>query len=364
MRILLAVTNDLVGDQRLHRVCTTLHEAGNEVLLIGRVLPDSKPVERAYKTHRMRLRAVRGKLFYAEYNLRLLLFLLKTPADVITANDLDTLAAAWLAAKLKGCRLVYDSHEYYTEVPELIHRPATRKVWLMLERWLFPRLKTVYTVNNSLAQMYAAKYSVAVSAIRNVPFRRKNTTAAAATTQKVLLYQGALNVGRGIELMISAMRFLPETYALWIIGRGDVEAALHRHCEAENLTERVRFFGFMPLTELAALTAQASLGFSLEEDLGLNYRFASPNKVYDYIQAGVPVLVSDLPEMRLTVEQYGVGELLAADERTPEHLAERVQALCENAVLHTQYTQACLRAAEELCWERESEKLLNLYATV
>lgn len=361
MRIILAVTNDLVGDQRLHRVCTTLHEAGHSVLLVGRELPQSVAVQREYATHRMRLRNLRGKLFYAEYNLRLLLFLLRTPADALTANDLDTLPAMYLAARLKGCCLFYDSHEYFTEVPELIHRPATRRVWLWIEQRLFPRLKTVYTVNQSLADIYAQLYGVAVTAIRNVPFRREAVTATPSDT-RILLYQGALNVGRGIELMIEAMAHLPEKYTLWIIGRGDIEDALRKHCEAQGLAHRVRFYGFIPLHELPPLTAQAALGFSLEEDLGLNYRYASPNKVYDYIQSGIPVLISDLPEMRLTIETYKVGELLTAAERTPAQLAQRVQAICENPAVHRRYAEACHVAAEALCWERESQRLLELYA--
>jgi glycosyltransferase involved in cell wall biosynthesis len=358
-RVILSVINDLSGDQRMHRIGSSLQEMGHEVLLLGRKLPDSRPLgERPYACHRMKLLFSRGKFFYLEYNLRLFLFLLFQPRGIWVANDLDTLLGTFLACRLRGSELVYDSHEYFTEVPELIHRPGTRTIWLRLERWLFPKLKKTYTVNASIAEIYQQKYGVEVGVIRNLPFRR--TAAEAQAPEKILIYQGALNVGRGIELMIAAMQFLPG-YQLWIVGRGDVEEKLRAQAAASAWAERVVFHGFMPLEQLAPLTARASLGFSLEEDLGANYHYASPNKVYDYIQAGVPVLVSDLPEMRRVAVDHGVGEVLAKEERDPKDLAKRVRNLVESETKYATYQANCRKAAEVLNWEAERQKLTTYY---
>jgi glycosyltransferase involved in cell wall biosynthesis len=358
-RVHISVINDLTGDQRIHRIATTLSEAGFEVTVLGRQLPDSLPLSpRAYSTHRMRLRFRRGKLFYLFFNLRLFAYLLFRPLDILNANDLDTLLAIFLVAKLRGKRLIYDSHEYFTEVPELMDRPKTRAIWLRLEKWLFPRLQQAYTVNQDLAKIYAQKYGVKVQAIRNLPFRKPLSQP--ANQEPVLLYQGALNLGRGIELMMAAMEYLPD-HVLWIVGKGDRGEALRKLWTACPWRDRIRFWGFVPMEKLPEITQKAKLGLSLEEDLGANYRYATPNKVFDYIQAGVPVLVSDLPAVRALVEKYGLGGILSGTQRTPKDLARHIQLIVEDAKRYESLQRACLKAAKTLCWEREREKLLQIY---
>lgn len=305
----------------------------------------------------MKLRFERGKQFYAEYNYKLYQLLMTQPKGIWVSNDLDTLMAVSQAARKKGSKVVYDSHEYFTEVPELVGRPLVRKIWLNIEKRLFPKVDAAYTVNQSIADIYSEKYDIPVSVIRNVPTRKPAT--GPKPTERILIYQGALNLGRGIELMIDTMEHLPG-YHLWIIGRGDVEAALRSRAEHSPHPDRIELKGFVPWEKLHPITAQASLGFSLEEDFGLNYRYASPNKVYDYIQAETPVLVSDLPEMRATVEQHGVGEVLSAHERKPRLLAERVRGIVEGGG-YDGYQAACRRAAQVLCWEEEKKKLLGIF---
>jgi len=357
-RIILSVINDLVGDQRIHRIASTLQEASFDVEVIGRRLPDSLAIQkRSYKTHRMRLMFHKGKMFYLEYNIRLFCLLLFRKVDILNSNDLDTLLPNFLIATIRRRKLVYDSHEYFTEVPELIDRPKTRGLWLALEKWIFPRLQIVYTVNESLANIYTQKYNIPVSFIRNVPTYRE---AGSSQTKKRLIYQGALNLGRGIELMIDAMEFLEE-YELWIVGRGDIENALKSRAEPLIAQGRkILFTGFVRLEDLPTLTDQAGIGLSLEEDLGLNYRYASPNKVFDYLQAGLVVLVSDLPEMTKLIKTYQPGEVLKKGERTPQELALKIRSISEHNRYQRYQKNACL-AARELNWENEKGKLLTIY---
>ncbi|MBK9289788.1 MAG: glycosyltransferase [Flavobacteriales bacterium] len=148
----------------MHRTCTVLQELGYEVLLVGRMLPGSLPLERPYTTKRMRLLFRKGPAFYAEYNVRLFFLLLVVRASLFVSNDLDTLLPNYLVAKLRRKQLVYDTHEFFTEVPELVSRPRVRAVWLAIERWIFPKLENVMTVNRSIARAYARALSAAESA--------------------------------------------------------------------------------------------------------------------------------------------------------------------------------------------------------
>lgn len=357
--VLISVINDVSGDQRIHRIASTLHEAGFKVTVIGRKLPDSPPLSKQlYDIDRMKLWFRKGKLFYLEYNFRLFWKLIRTQADILNANDLDTLLANYWASKWKKVSLIYDSHEYFTEVPELIDRKLTRGIWLYLERRIFPKLKSVYTVNQALANIYHEKYNVSVSVIRNLPIAKK--IAISKEKSPILIYQGALNLGRGIELMIDAMQHLPN-YQLWIVGRGDVEQALKAQIQNLGLQNRVIMKGFIPWKELSDLTQQAKLGLSLECDMGENYRNATPNKLYDYIQAKVPVLVSDLPGMREIVSKYQVGAILKENARTPLLLAKVIESLLAQPEQYRTWVTHCLWASEELNWEQEKEKLIEIY---
>jgi len=355
-KVILAVSNDITTDQRLHKVCTSLQKAGFDPLLVGRNKTSSLPLgDRSYGTHRLPMWFDSGKFFYLELNIRLFFFLLFHEVDIITANDLDTLLPCFLVARLKRVKLVYDSHEYFTEVPELAHRAFEKKVWTKLEEFIFPRLDRVSTVAVSIADIYSRKYKVPVKVVRNLPHKGKALNAMKASKEKVLIYQGAINMGRGIELMMKAMSLLPE-YVLWVIGDGPLYADLS---ERSRLFPNVQFLGRVPFEMLHSYTEKAILGLSLEEDLGLNYRFALPNKLFDYLQSQVPIVCSDLPEMKQVVESYELGRVLT--ERTPAALAALVKEMVEDEDRMRQYQKNCLKASEALNWEKEEEVLLGLY---
>lgn len=362
-RILISVTNDLGNDQRVHRVATTLTEMGFEVCLIGRKRTGSKPLrKRAYKTKRFAYLFESGKLFYLAYAFRMFWWLLFQKADVFWANDMDTLLPNFLVAKLRRKKLVYDSHEYWTEVPELIQRPKTRAIWLWLEKRLFPKVDKAITVNKSIAEIYQKAYGIPVSVLRNLPILNSTileNDGREVSKEKAIIYQGALNVGRGIGLMIDAMRFLP-SYQLWIVGYGDVENDLKDHAHGVVWKSQIHFKGFLEPDQLKLLTQKAKLGLSLEEDMGASYHFALPNKLFDYIQAGLPVIVSALPEMTSIVEAYQVGEVLGKEERNAESLAKRIRSICENQDQYQKYSDNSKAAAKLLNWENEKRELESL----
>ncbi len=333
---------------------------GFNVLLVGRKLSESIPLaNRRYQSKRFNLIFKTGLLFYAEYNFSLFLFLLIVKFDVLLSNDLDSLTANFLVSKIKNKPLVYDSHEYFTEVPELINRPKVRGVWEWLERKMVPKIKYAYTVCDSIASIYKEKYGTEFKVVRNIPNAIKIPLSKKENSIKIILYQGAVNIGRGLEQAILSMKFI-DGAKLIIAGDGDIKPELEKLVEKENLQNRVRFTGRLPLEELSKLTPQADLGLSIEEDLGLNYRFALPNKLFDYIQAQVPVLITNLPEMVVLVNQYQIGEI--TDSLLPKELAEKIKTALFNTEKRKKWKENLKVAASELTWEKEEKVLVEIYS--
>lgn len=355
-RVLVSVTNDLTTDQRVAKVCNTLYNNGFQILLIGRKLKNSQPLTRNYPTKRFKLFFNKGFLFFAEYNFRLFFYLLFSKKNYLLANDLDTLLANFLVAKIQQKKIIYDSHELFSEIPELVHRKRTKNVWLFLEKWLLPKLKNNYTVCKSIADFYQKKYNVNFEIILNLPTKKtplKKFFPFDAKEKKIILYQGAINMGRGLELMIDTMSYL-NNHILVIIGDGDIYQTLQKKVSKKSLNDKVVFLGKIAPKKLHQLTPNADLGISLEEDLGLNYRFALPNKIFDYIQAEVPILVSNLPEMKQVVLNYNIGQIVK--DRNPKKIAIQIEKLLEK-----DYHKALKIAKKELIWEQQEEKLLAIF---
>jgi glycosyltransferase involved in cell wall biosynthesis len=359
-KIIVSVTNDLTSDQRVHRVCLTLTGMGFKVQLIGRRLPSSLPLsQRIYLTKRMRLLFLKGPMFYAEFNFRLMLFLLFQKSDLLLSNDLDTLPANFLVSRLKRKKLIYDSHEYFTEVPELVGRPRVQKIWKWFEKKMVPGVDAAYTVCRSLADVYSEKYRIPFWVVRNLPFSADYHAERSQPDEKkkTIIYQGALNKGRGLEQAIRAMQYLPEA-SLEIAGSGDIDNELH-NLAARLKINNVFFTGKLPFEKVMDLTLNADLGISVEEDLGLNYHFALPNKLFDYIQARIPVAVSDLPEMSQIVREYDIGLIAASSE--PEMLAATFRKALYDETLRKKWEVNLDKAAQVLNWEKEQQIVRGIF---
>ncbi|MCX6275250.1 MAG: glycosyltransferase [Bacteroidetes bacterium] len=368
MRIIISVVSDLVTDQRVHRTATTLSGTGHEVILVGRRKGDSQDISRSYKTVRFKLWWEKGALFYGAYNLRLFFFLLFNKVDVLVSNDLDTLLPNYLISKLKGAKLYYDAHEYFTEVPELVSRPKIQKIWKSIERWIFPKLAHVWTVNDSIAKLYSDEYRKEVGVIRNVPFStrplavRTRAELNLPADKKILLFQGAgINIDRGGEEAVEAMQYLDNCLLLFI-GGGDVMNRLKEMAVQFKVAEKVRFIARLPFHELQSYTALADIGLSLDKDTNINYRYSLPNKIFDYIHAGLPVLSSNLLELRKIVDGYKVG--MIAESHNPVYLAERIKEMLSDEKRFDTWKENLKLAAAELCWEKEEQKLLQIFRDV
>jgi len=357
------VINDLVTDQRVQRIAGTLDRHGFEVVLTGRIVKGSTSYnDPRFEIRRYNMLFRKGPLFYAFFNIRLFfrLMIIKRPSFFL-AVDLDTLPANYLVSRLRSVPLLYDSHEYFTEVPELIGRPFVKKTWEQIERWIVPKLKHAITVSTSIAKAYKKKYGTEFTVVRNVPLLHEPVSEHEINHQYPskykIIYQGALNLGRGVELMISAMQYLEDTILI-VAGDGDITDELHAMVAEMKLREKVIFHGRVVPEELYGITCQCNAGLSLEADMGLSYRYALPNKIFDYIQTRIPVICSDLPEMSALVNDFDVG--IICGERDPREVADRIRTVIEGDKGHSPGNKKIDEAAKLLCWELEEEFFLRI----
>ncbi len=355
----ISVTNDLATDQRVHKIASFLSGKHVEVTLIGRKLRKSMPVKRTYKTKRFRLLFNKKVWFYAEYNIRLIFYLLFKKFDFLVANDLDTLPANYFISVVKQKPLVYDSHEYFTELPELIPKKTVKKIWKFFEQAILPKIPVSYTVSQSIADEYKKMYGINMHVVRNLPVKSKKHTIPESPLKlpdnKTIIYQGSLNINRGLENMIHAMHYL-EGWTFVIIGTGDIEDELKTLAHEQKLGSRVWFLGAVPFYELPYYTQKADIGISLEENTGLNYYYALPNKLFDYIQAKIPVLCSNMKEMATLINHYNIGEI--TETLDPQIIAKKIKSIKANDNI---WQKNLDKAAEELCWENETAHLEKIY---
>ena len=321
--------------------------------------------ERPYASRRMKLLFEKGPLFYAEYNIRLFFFLLFHRANILVSNDLDTILPNYFISRLKGSKMVFDSHEYFTETPELVGRPRVQKVWKRIEGYVVPKLEEMITVCDSIADLFREKYGVKCHVIRNIPPRKAfppkgdKTALSLPTDKHLLVLQGSgINIQRGAEELVQAMQYLDDCF-LMIIGGGDVLPILKQMVGQLQITDRVHFFPRMPYQQMMAYTQQAELGFCLDKDTNLNYRFSLPNKLFDFIQAGVPIVASHLTEIEKIIRQFDLGMFI--EDHEPETIATTVKDALSDTERYENWKRNLAVTAKELCWENEEIKLLEIY---
>ncbi len=366
-RAIISVINDLVTDQRVDRTAAVLLDLGFEVLMVGRRKTDSPRMpERTYETLRMRLLWEKGPLFYAEYNIRLFLLLLSRPAELLVSNDLDTLLPNYLVHKLKRIPIVYDSHEYFTETPELVDRPKVQRIWKWIEKTIVPKLKNCITVNSSIANLFEQEYHVPFAVVRNIPCKLLVTEIPARKDlglpedKKIVLLQGSgINMQRGAEEAVEAMQYL-DNVILLIVGGGDVLTALKKMVIDLSLQSKVLFVARQKPENLAQYTAKADIGLTIDKDTNINYRFSLPNKLFDYIYAGVPVLATPLVELKNIIKHYEIGEFI--DNHDPKHIAEIIEKMLKDEIRMKQYRENTFKAAAELNWENEKKILIEIFS--
>lgn len=355
-KIILLASSDINYDQRLQKIASSLMKFKKNVLLLGRKKQGAEALQvQKYQQDRVQCLINRGILFYLELNFRLFFRVLGKKVDVVCANDPDTLLAALLIKWFSRADLIYDAHEYFIEVPELSGRVIKQKIWSGIERFGVNHAIKCYTVNESLAKLFGEKFGKPFSVVKNVPLASKH--AIAANKSDFILYQGALNRGRGLESLLVAM--LQVDAHLVIVGKGDIESELHQLVQSLHLQDKVSFKGYVFPAELKHLTASAYIGVNLLEGSSLNYHYSLANKFFDYMHAGVPSINMNFPEYAKIHKEAATGILI--EDLNPEELGSAINTLFEDKQLYSKFRSNCEQLSKRYNWEEEEKILINIY---
>ena len=375
-KVIISVTNDLTTDKRVAKTAVVLKNLGFDVLLLGRRNHNKVELsERSYNTKRLKLIFNKGPLFYAEYNFKLFFYLLFHSVDLLVANDLDTLLPNYLAYKIKNIgrstnnyqlttNLVYDTHEYFTGVPELSNRKFVKNFWKTIEKTCFPYLNDIITVNDSIARLYKNEYGKELKVVRNITPKinidniKSREKLGLPVNKRIIILQGSVNIDRGLEEVVEAMQYVHGAILL-IIGNGDIVAVIKEMIRELYLQERVYYLPAVPFEYLIQYTLNSDLGLTLEKDTNINYKYCLPNKLFDYIHAGVPVLASSLVEIENMIDEYKIGETI--DNHDPKHIAAKINSMLSSPDKILMWKKNLKIAATELCWEKEEKKLIEIF---
>ena len=358
-KIYFSVTNELVYDQRMARICGTLSKAGFAVTLVGRRSKTSIPLlVQPYRQIRLNGWFRKGKLFYFEYNIRLFFFLAFQNMDAICCIDLDTILPCLLVSKLKKIPRVYDAHELFCEMKEIVSRPFIHKCWKIIERAAVPAFRLGYTVSQPIADEFRKMYAVDYVVIRNTPLISELDIP--AKKEKYILYQGAVNEGRSFETLIPAMKEVEST--LVICGNGNFIKKAEDLVKQNELEKKVLFKGALPPADLLSYTRHATIGVTLFEKEGKSNYYSLANRFFDYIHAVVPQVCVNYPAYRQITDEFKVA--LLVDDLSPESIAAELNKLLNNAVLYNELKAGCYLAREVYNWQAEEKKLILFYKKV
>lgn len=356
-RVIVSAFSNLTTDQRIEKVCKTLHDSGFEIELIGNNWNGEEHMSRPYPISRISIHSKSLKTAYFEFNVKLHKVLQRKidGNTILLANDLDALLPNYLLAKKFNIPLVFDSHEIFSEMPA-VQGKISQKIWQFLQKKTVPHLNFMITASEGYANWFHKKYGVQPTVVQNAPRKVDFNVEIPENQPKIILYQGALNPFRGIDKAILAMHNI-ENAVFKIAGDGPRKQEFEELVIKEKLQNKVIFLGKLLPEDLRKVTQTADVGMSIEENGGESYYFSLPNKVLDCIQARVPVILSALPELLKIKNSFDIGEII--ENHHPESIAKALQKILDKGRNYYQPELAC--AADQLCWENEEPKLLEVF---
>jgi len=355
-RIVCTITNDINYDQRMARICTSLAAAGYDVTLVGLKRRTSKPLApRPYKQVRLPIITEQGKLMFLQYWISLFFFLLFRKADIFCAIDIDTILPVYYVSILRRKKRVYDAHEIFTDLKEVISRPAVHKMWTWIANHTVPHFPVGYTISESYAADFKKRYGVNYGIVRNATILKPLQIP--EKKERFILYQGWVNVGRCFEQLIPAMQYV--NARLVVCGEGNFYKQSLELVKQYGVEDKIEFKGYVPPAQLSEYTIMAYIGITLFEDTSLSNRLSLANRFFDYMHYGVPQLCNKYEEYERINEQYEIASLI--DSLDPKDIATALNKLLEDEAYYKRLQQNCLAARQKYCWQEEEKTLLAIY---
>ncbi|MCR1951283.1 glycosyltransferase [Clostridium sp. DSM 100503] len=312
----------------------------------------------------MSLKKVRVFLIKVHIFLNMIIEGVKFDADIYHSNDLNTLPQGIICSKiLKRRYLVYDSHEVQSS------RTGYGKQIYYLEKILIKFIDKMIMTTRTRAEYVKELYNIELPAvIHNYPFYTKDdsienkcdlyTMLDIPKDKPILLYQGGIQVGRGLDKIVESIDKFNDGITVFI-GDGKLKSEIMKMVEERNLNEKVRFLNKVPVDELKYYTANAYLGFQVLNNVCFNHYSACSNKLFEYMMSKVPIIACDFPEIKRIVKEEQIG--IVIDSHNPNEIAEAVNTLLENKELHAMFKENCVEAREKYNWNNEKEKFVKIY---
>ncbi len=382
-RCLSIVLNTFTNDSRVLRESETLAKNGFKVTVFA-LHEDKLPLKEEHAFLSLRRSKLRTRgwskrkpvqlIKYVECVVRMVAAGVRVWPTVVHANDWDALPIGYLIARLTGAKLIYDAHELWRDPGVRGDVPAAPlDLGVRLEGWLARRADGVMTVSESIAADMAEKMRIVKpQVVRNLPLAKQSAVLPGSDEERplrrelglsdrvpIVLYQGGVSVRKGVEILLEAFRWVNPPTVLVYLGYGPQVSSLKQRAKELEITDRVFFHPAVPPKALLNYTADATVGVIPTKGGSLNYQYCLPNKLFESLQAGLPVVVSDLPEMAAVVKRYGVGEVFPDGDA--ESLARTLNTVLGEPERLKLYTEAANLAAQELNWEREESKFLEVY---
>ncbi|GAB4371593.1 MAG: glycosyltransferase [Calditrichia bacterium] len=358
------------NERRIFNEALTAARNGYQVQILALKTPDVPPVSlmETVEIQRLTIRFwQKGALKFLCFNQKLFWHLLRSDFSLLHAHDLWVLPASAIASILKRKPLIYDAHEFYRGLKIFREKKISALIWKMAE-WLFiRRAGKILVVNQFHADLYKKTYQRIEPplVIQNLPFRHESGNSESlpgfSERSATVVFQGILKPGRGLRQMIEAFDYLDDI-AFELIGFGEIEEELRDLVEKGGRREKIHFRGKMNLREISHITQRARAGVVLFEPDSINYRYAAPNKFFEYVMAGTPVIASDIPTFRSFLEEFEVGVLV--DPYSPEDIARAIRQVVTDENRWNRLHQACKQAREHWNWESQEKKLLSLYREI
>ena len=376
MNVSMLVLNNFTNDIRVHKEASSLASAGYDVTVVALWQPDLALTEyqNGYKVRRLRLvtRPWKNRQFsplikYLEYAWQVWKQAGNESVQIYHAKDASTLPAAWLAARRNHAKIIYDSHELetgrYFSSKKVIG--IYRKLWALPERIFIRHADSVITVSPLIAKELTRLYQIPLAhVIYNCPMKslvprsdRLRRELNIPENQPILLYQGIVTTGRGIEAFLNAIQLVEKTVGV-VLGEGPM-LETYRSRVNTGQWKNTFFPGKVSQADLPAYTTSADLGVVLTQDTCLNHQLTLPNKLFEYIHAGLPVICSNLPALSQVVNQYQFGELVDPEDATS--IAHGIESILNDPACYSQMKANAIKATDDFNWQNESIKLLKIY---